>query len=72
MTAVHDVSITIGMSVGFQFPFAVINFTPEEGFGVGLDRDLKVRAVPVGKEAVEDMIALVRAGCWHVKKGVLE
>ena len=46
------------MSVGFQFPFAVINFTPEEGFGVGHDCNLKVRAVLVGKEAVEDMIAL--------------
>ena len=36
------------------------------GLRGGYRRDLKVRAVLVGKEAVEDMIALMRTGCRHV------
>src|SRR6201989_1211242 len=66
MTAVHNVSMRIDISVGFQLPFAVSSLTPDEGFGVGFEVDLKVRAVLIGKEAVEGMIALVRTGVRHV------
>ena len=65
MTAVHDVSMGIDRSVGYQLPFARV-VTNDVGLRAGCPRHLKVRAVLVGKEAVEDMIALVRAGWRHV------
>src|SRR6266436_8108043 len=64
MMAVHDVSMRIDISVGYQSPFATVSV--EVGLSGGTLRHLKVRAVLVGKKAVEDMIALVRAGCRHV------
>jgi hypothetical protein len=66
MIAVHDVSMRIDISVGYQSPFAMVRLSAEVGLSGGTLRHLKVRAVLVGKEAVEDMIALVRAGCRHV------
>src|ERR1700722_7299329 len=57
MTAVHHESMRIEESFCYQRP---------ESLRGGYRRDLKVRAVLVGKEAVEDMIALMRTGCRHV------
>jgi len=60
MMAVHDVSMRIDISVAYQSPFLTVSV--EVGLSGGTLRHLKVRAVLVGKKAVEDMIAL--GACW--------
>lgn len=69
MKAVHNVSTSIGMAnVGIahdQLPFARV-VAIDVGLGGACQPHLKVRGLLVGKEPIEDMIALVRAGCRHV------
>jgi hypothetical protein len=56
----EPLSMRIDISVGYQSPFATVSV--EVGLSGGTLRHLKVRAVLVGKKAVEDMIAL--GACW--------
>src|SRR6516225_9861161 len=61
MIAVHDVSTRTDNSVDYKLPWATVSLVPS--LSGGHLRHLKVRAVLIGKEAVEDVIALVGAAC---------
>jgi hypothetical protein len=65
MKVVHDVAVRIDGSVGFQ-PSSARVVTADVGLRAAYQHHFKVRGLLVGKEAVEDMIALVRVGWRHV------